>query len=222
MATQLVGNVNNTTAAEVEANTKAMRAVLRPDDVGSLGMYRVALVSGTMAAALAAASPIVQFRNGNVSNLILPRLIEFSAGNTATAFTAGICSFTLFRATSWSASGTGGTLSLPGAQNKLRTSFGSSLMTAGNNSDIRVSSTATLTAGTKTNDTVPLGSVQSSIPAVAGTPLTPGKVKLLEQRGWEYPLTFAQNEGFEIQATVPATGTWTFECTIYWEELAAY
>jgi hypothetical protein len=222
MATQLVGNTNNTTAAEVELNTKAMRAVLRPDDVGSLGMYRVALVSGTMAAGLAAASPIVQFRNGNASNLILPRLVEFSAGNTATAFVAGICLFNLFRATAWSASGTGGTLSLPGTQNKLRTSFGSSLMTAGNNSDIRVASTATLTAGTKTNDTIQLGSIASSIPAVGGTPLTPGKVKLLEQRGWEYPLTFATNEGFEIQATVPITGTWTFECTIYWEELAAY
>jgi hypothetical protein len=222
MATQLVGNTNNTTAAEVELNTKAMRAVLRPDDVGSLGMYRVALVSGTMAAGLAASAPIVSFRNGNASNLIMPRLVEFSAGNTATAFTAGICSFTLFRATSFSASDTGGTTSLPAAQNKLRTSFGSSLMTAGNNSDIRVSSTATLTAGTRTLDTIPLGSVQSSIPAVAGTPLTPGKVKLLEQRGWEYPLTFAQNEGFVVQATVPANGTWTFECTIYWEELASY
>ena len=167
MATQIVGNVNNTTAQEVEINTKAARVVLRPDDIGSLGAYRVALVSGTMAAALAANSPIVSFRNGNASNLIMPRLVEFSAGNTATAFTAGICSFNLFRATSFSASDTGGTASLPAAQNKLRTSFGSSLMTAGNNSDIRVSSTATLTAGTRTKDTIPIGSVQSSVPATA-------------------------------------------------------
>jgi hypothetical protein len=224
MATQIVGNVNNATAAEVEINSKAQRVVLRADDPGSLGWYRLAATNGTtaMAAGLAAAAEIFQWRNGNASNLIILRKIEFSAGNSATAFTAGAVTFNLFRATSFSANGTGGATFLPGTGNKLRTSFGSSLMTAGNNSDIRCATTAALTAGTKTNDAVALASFQGAIIATAGTPITPGKVVFLEQRGWEYPLTFAQNEGFSIQATVPATGTWFFEVTVLWEELASY
>jgi hypothetical protein len=33
-----------------------------------------------------------------------------------------------------------------------------------------------------------------------------------------YPLLFAQNEGFIIRATVPATGTWAFAVTVDWNE----
>jgi hypothetical protein len=32
----------------------------------------------------------------------------------------------------------------------------------------------------------------------------------------------AQNEGWVIQANVPATGTWTFAVQAIWEELASY
>lgn len=221
MATQIAGNSG--TIWEVEPTSRAGRVVLRADDPGSLGWYRIAATNGTtvMTAGLAAASDIFQWRNGNASNLIIIRKIEFSAGSVL-AFTAGAAYFNLFRATTFSANGTGGATFLPAAQNKLRTSFGSSLMTAGNNSDIRCATTVALGAGTKTNDTIPFGSIQSSIPATAGTPITPGKVNLLEQRGWEYPLTLVQNEGFSIQATVPATGTWFFEVDILWEEQASY
>lgn len=221
MATQIQG-FTTANLQEVEANSRAARVVLRADDPGSLGWYKGAWLSGTMAAGLAANAEIFQWRNGNASNLIMPRRIEISAGNLVTAFTAGIVTFQLFRATSFSANGTGGSQLFPGAGNKLRTSFGSSLMTSGNNCDIRVATTAALTAGTKTNDTQPLAVASSSVPAVGGTPLTPGKILLLDQRGWEYPLTLTTNEGFSIQATVPATGTWTFEVTVLWEELASY
>ena len=40
--------------------------------------------------------------------------------------------------------------------------------------------------------------------------------------GSESPLVLAQNEGFVIRATVPATGTWQFGCTVTWTELTAY
>jgi hypothetical protein len=35
----------------------------------------------------------------------------------------------------------------------------------------------------------------------------------------EYPVLYEQNEGFVIRATVPATGTWTFEVQVEWAEV---
>jgi len=220
---QLVGNANSSTAAEVEANTKALRAVIRPDDWGSLGIYSQAGVSGTMAAGLGANAPIFSFRNGNASNLIIVKRVLFSAGNTSTNFTtAGICTFNLFRCTSFSASDTGGTQILPGSGGKLRTSMGSSLLTVGNNSDIRISSTATLTAGTRTKDTQQLASIVTSIVTTAGSVIVQPATALFDARVGEHPLVLVQNEGFVIEATVPGVGTWTFTVKVDWEELSAY
>jgi hypothetical protein len=219
---QLVGNANSSTAAEVEANTKALRAVIRPDDWGSLGIYSQAGVSGTMAAGLAANSPIFSFRNGNASNFIIVKRVLFSAGNTATAFTAGVCTFNIFRCTSFSASDTGGSAILPGSGNKLRTSMGSSLLTAGNSSDIRIASTATLTAGTRTKDAQQLASIVTSIVGTGGTVVVQPGTPLFDARIGEHPLILVQNEGFVIEATVPVTGTWTFTVKVDWEELSTY
>ena len=38
----------------------------------------------------------------------------------------------------------------------------------------------------------------------------------------DHPFILAQNEGFNIAATVPATGTWRFSVQVEWEELASY
>jgi hypothetical protein len=38
----------------------------------------------------------------------------------------------------------------------------------------------------------------------------------------EWPLVLAQNEGFIIRATVPATGTWDFAVTMEWSEVSAF
>src|SRR5262245_58271222 len=215
MSTQLAGN----TAAnlvEVETASKAMRAVLRPDDYGSLGIYSLAAASSTMTAGLAANSPIFSFRWGDATRFALLKRLLSSAGSIA-AFTAGFCTFQAFKATSFSASDTGGTSLAPGATAKLRSStMGSSLIT-----DVRMSSTGTLTAGTRTLDSFPFGSLNSSVVATAGTPpIAPNF--LFQALPGEYPEVFAQNEGFIIQATVPATGTWVFSVQAVWEELTAY
>ncbi len=214
---QLVGNANSSTAVEVEVNTKAARFTPRPIDYGSLGIYSLAGASGIMAAGLGAAAPIYSFRWGNATNLALIKKIIFSAGDTATAFTAGTFLFNMFVARSFSASDTGGTSILPtGNSNKLRTSMGTTLLT-----DVRISSTATLTAGTRTLDGQPLSNLVSSDPATAGDDIIAPYPLFLANAG-DYPLVLAQNEGFVIQATVPATGTWTFGVTTVWEEVAAY
>src|SRR5215472_2047285 len=92
---QIVGNTNNSTAAEVEVNTKALRAVIRPDDYGSLGIYSVSQASGVMAAGLAAGANIYSVNWSNASNFMLVRKVIFSAGVSTTGFTAGVCTFNL-------------------------------------------------------------------------------------------------------------------------------
>jgi len=161
---QIVGNVNNTTAAEVEVNTKAVRTVIRPDDYGSLGIYAVGGASGTMAAALAAATDIFQFRWTSTTNFALIKLVSISIGDVVAMTTAQAGAVSLFKATSWTADGSGGTTLTPAAgQNKLRTSMGSTLVGA-----IRISSTAALTAGTKTLDTTALSEIAFGINTGAG------------------------------------------------------
>jgi hypothetical protein len=213
MPVQLAGTSAN---AEVETGSKALRITPKPIDYGALGIFSIAGVSGAMAAALGANSPIFSFRWTTTNIAVLKKLV-ISAGNTATAFAAGVITFNAFVARSFSASDTGGTAAtLTGNNQKLRTSMATTTV-----GDIRWSSTATLTAGTRTKDANPFASLSTSIPAVAGTPLIIPS-ELFAPRPGEYPLVLAQNEGFVVEATVPATGTWTFSLTAQWEELAAY
>lgn len=202
---------------EVEAATRAARVTIKPADYGALGIYSLAQVSGVMAAGLAAAAPIFSWRWGDATRFAVLKKLIISAGNTATAFAAGTVLFNAFIARSFSASDTAGTDITPtGNGNKLRTSMGTTLLTSA-----RISSTATLTAGTRTLDANPFGSLCSSIPAVAGTPLIP-PTPLFQAQAGDYPVVFAQNEGVVIQATVPATGTWSFSVQAQWEEFTAY
>lgn len=220
---QLVGNTNNTTPAEVELNTKAVRTVIRPDDYGSLGIYNIGMFNGATAmAAQTTAGDVFQWRNGNVSNFIVVKRVLFTMLSGGTGFAAGDTIVQLFRATSYSANGTGGTQNLPGAGNKLRTSMGSSLMTSGNNCDIRIGSTAALGAGTKTNDAQPLASLVNGTGTATFTQIVPVNTVLIDQRVGEHPLVLVQNEGFSIQVTTPATGTFFFSVNVDWEELASY
>jgi len=219
MPTTIVGLSGNT--MEVEPS-RAARAVLRPDDPGATGgWYKINPTSGLMAAGLAANAPIFSWRNGNpaTSGVCAIRRVRFSAGNGSTAFTAGQCVFQLFRMTGVTASDTAGTLVLPGAGGKLKTAFPNSFMQAANNCDIRISATAAITAGTRTLDPNPCGLFVTGVQATIGWPITSGKIDLLEQRGWEFPLILAQNEGMELFATVPATGTWQFDVEVLWAEL---
>jgi hypothetical protein len=85
---------------------------------------------------------------------------------------------------------------------------------------VRVASTAALGAGTKTLDGNDFATITGSVTAVAGVPLiNPSTSVWMRNTADEYPLFFAQNEGFVIRATVPATGTWTFSVSIEWSEI---
>ncbi len=224
----------STALADVFSISKALKTSIIPTDV--LGSYQIESVSGTMGAGLAGGSTIYSCRWGNTPNLMLVRRVAFDARTLATAFSAGVFLFDLVVARSFTASDSGGTSILPtGNSQKRRTSMDATLLT-----DLRISSTATLTAGTRTLDASAMINVRGHVPATqvnypmvnAAGVVIPGASTVagmavpfdLFAPNWagEWPLVLAQNEGFIIRATVPATGTWDFSVTLEWSEVASF
>jgi hypothetical protein len=218
MAIQIQGNSG--TVAEVDGtNFRAMRGTLRPIDYGALGSYRMSLLSGTMAAGLAANSEVVQFRWSDATRLCVVTSIIFDGlSGSATAFAAGFGKVDLMAARSWTADGSGGSAAtISGNNQKQRTSMGTTLLGAA-----RIASTAALTAGTKTLDTQALGQYSAAFGTGTSVQWIPQFDLFHIDPGGEHPLVLAQNEGFVLRATVPATGTWQFGVTVCWTEVAAY
>ena len=215
MPIQMQGNSG--TAVEVDGTTfRAMRITPRPVDVGALGAYQLAMVTGTMAAGLAANAEIFQFRYAGTATCVVHKVILDGVGSIA-AFTAGVATFRGITARSYTANGSGGTAgTLTGNNAKQRTSHATTAL-----GDFRIASTAALTAGTRTLDAQGFGQVVGAFSATAGTMIDEGVI-LDTYGGNQHPLVLAQNEGFVIQATVPATGTWTTGITVAWSEVTSY
>jgi hypothetical protein len=207
---------NSGTAAEVEANSRAIRVVGRGIDPGSLGCYRLSVRTGLMAAGLAANAEVFQFRWTDATRLAIVERISFDGLGSVTAFAAGVASLYATAARAWTVDGSGGTAVTMSTNNqKQRTSMGTSLVGA-----IRIASTAALTAGTKTLDAQDFGQAVGGLTATAGAGLSPQSMQ--DVLGLGFPLVLASNEGFVIRATVPATGTWTAGFTIHWTEVTSY
>ena len=218
MAIQIQGNGG--TVAEVDGtNYRAMRSTLRPIDYGALGSYRMSGLSGTMAAGLAANSEVFQFRWTDATRLcVITSVLWDGLSGSATAFAAGFAKVDMLVARSWSADGSGGTTLTPTGNNqKMRSSMGTTLV-----GSARVSSTAALTAGTKTLDSLAMGQYSAAIGTATSTQWMPQFDLFHVDPGGETPLILAANEGFVVRATVPATGTWQFGVTVTWTEVTAY
>lgn len=206
--------------ADVGGTTyRGLKVQQMPLDYGSLGSYRFSHLSGTMAAGLAAAANIFSFRWADATRLcVLQKVVWDGLSGSATAFTAGFGSIRMFFARSFTASDSAGTaLTLTGNNGKNRTSMGTTLVT-----DIRGSATAALTAGTRTLDTQAVAQRSITIGTAVSVEYTGSFALYGEDIGPTPPLVFAQNEGFVIQATVPATGTWQFGVTSLHTEVTAY
>jgi hypothetical protein len=218
MAIQVQG-FDGTVAAVDGTNYRALRSTLRPIDHGSLGSYRLSMLSGTMAAGLAGNSEVFQFRWSDATRLcVVTSIVWDGLSGSATAFTAGFGKVDVMVARSWTADGSGGTpATITGNNQKQRTSMGTTLLGAA-----RVASTAALTAGTKTLDSQAIGQYSAAFGTATSTQWMPALDLFHVDPGGECPLVFAQNEGFVVRATVPATGTWQFGVTVCWTEVASY
>jgi hypothetical protein len=218
MGDTMIRGKQSSSIADVDPTSGGLRITPRPIDV--LGSYSFQAMTGTMAAGLAANSPIFSFRWGNTaSKLCLLRRIRVALNSLGTGFTAGVGRLEAFFARGFTGSDTGGgAITLTSNQAKRRTSFATSVVT-----DARISTTATLSAGTRTLDTLPFVSVQFAVPVTTNFVILPTVDLWLPFMGdGDWPLIFAQDEGLVIQATVPATGTWNGLVGIYWDELSAF
>lgn len=206
--------------ADVGGTTyRSMKVQQMPLEYGSLGSYRKALLTGTMAAGLAANAAIYSWRWGDATRLgIVQKILLDGLSGSATAFTAGFGKVDVLPARSFSASNTGGTAgTLTGNNGKMRTGMGTTLLT-----DVRIASTAALAGGTLTSDTDPIGQLSLTFGVVVSVQYANNVPLFGEDIGPTQPLVCLQNEGFQVRATVPATGTWQSGITTIWGEVTAY
>jgi len=186
-------------------------------DVGALGSYSVDSVTGTMAAGLGAAAPVYAFRWTDSTRVALIRKVALAMSSLGTGFTAGVGLFEMMAARSFTAADTGGgTLTLTTNNAKRRTSFGTTLV-----QEIRQSTTATLTAGTRVLDANPHAAIMFAVSTATNAVMLQTTGIWTPDWSGEWPLVLAQNEGFILRATVPATGTWQMRVGVEWSEILA-
>ena len=175
------------------------------------------ITSGVMNAGLASNAPIWSLRYGGTGFAVV-RSVVVSVADTATAFAIGTANFQLFVARSFSANDSGGTAAtLTGNNGKLRTSYATN-----NLADLRISSTAALTPGTRTLDATALASRAIGVMATSGMSIVTPTPLFWRDTPDQQPIQLAQNEGLVVEATVPATGTWTCTVEVLWDEIASY
>lgn len=198
-----------------------------PLSVGTGGAYRLSMVSGTLAAAIAANAELFQFRFvTGAARVCLVHGISVSAGANVAATAAAILSLRATVARAWTAVGTGGTrATLTGNLQKLRTSHATSEV-----NDIGMATTAALGAGTKTLDTQDVGGVAygvgtGAITTAVNLNLVP-KTNLLGDFAGSlaFPLVLANQEGFVIRTGIvqPATMTWNLTVDVAWSEVQSF
>jgi hypothetical protein len=210
---------------EAKINTdNGLYVEVRPPALGALGSYCLATSTGNVAATLAANSTLFSMRWTDATRLCLVRSLRVAGLVTGTITTAVQMDLEAYFATSFSVSDSVGTgMTLTGRNTKARTSMGTSLM-----GDMRISTTVTLTAGTRTLDTQPLGRVQGFTGTVTGTNIFGsgnGPMYIIDRQDvGQYPIVLATNEGIVLRNPIagPATGTFAIVVVVEWSEVAAY
>lgn len=220
MAISIVG-FSTSAVAEVAGTTfRALNVVPMPQEYGALGSYRRTTTTGTIAAGAAANSDIVQFRWTDVYSLaVVNKIVIENLGTLAVVFTAGFGNVRAIVHRNWSTAPSGGALiALTGNDGKLSTS-----MTPTRLVDGRVATTAALTAGTRVSDSDPIGQLGFSVGTIASINLVNKTVLFGEDcEVGQMPLVCQAFDGFSLQATLPATGTWRAQATFAWTEVVSY
>lgn len=203
------------TSAGVDHLHKGLRVSLKPNE--SLGWNSVGAQSGLLTAVVANGA-VFSFRNLSANPIIIRRVgVGYLC---STAFTAAQkVDFSLMVVRAFTASDSGGTaIALTGNNTKHRTSLGTPTSV-----DMRIATTAALTAGTKTLDTNTVGIVGAWVPA-AGTIINTAQDNLLSHSAGDHPIVLAQNEGINIQnlTLMGATGVGTLYVNIEFAEVLNY
>jgi hypothetical protein len=222
MALKLIGDVSG---YEADSNAdKALYVESRPHALCGLGAYAAPANTGAITATLSATQDLLSFWWNHPSHLCLVRSV-FVTGMVTSAITTGVqFDLALYMARGFTAPDTGGTsFSIFGPDNnKLRRDFPTSAV-----GDYRVANTAGLGVGTYSLDSQPLGRACAWTGTALGTRFykQSGQYPLLDRSGYgQYPVVLAQNEGIVVQNPTagPATGTFTIQFVIEWQEATGY
>lgn len=193
---------------------------------GGGNYYRVAAFTGTIGAALAAASELLQFRflSGTKTFALVEKIIFDGMGIVAVATATGPLGFAVFPARAWTVAGSGGTRIAVSADNlQMETAIGNSQV-----NDIGIATTGALTVGTKTKDANAQGQAIGGIGTAAVTGYGATSIvatqRLFDMADSGMPMVFGNQEGFVIQTTHagPAALTYTAGFTVQWREVTAF
>ena len=205
-----------------------MHLVAKPTPV-SVGSYSISLVSGTIAAALAASAQLWYLRNTDATRLfIIHRVrVQFQALTPFTAGTLTDFGFDLSKATSISAGGGGTDVFSASSPPRLRTSHAASIVASGS---MRMATTGALTALTTIDPFAldgSLGDAQRVNPAAATEEVIVSDPSIDYRAAvgaGEHPLVLGQNEALVLRnRTVwPAAGTGIVRVLCHWSETTAY
>lgn len=212
MAIQLIGGTSGI-VQDVDTTFKAARITIRPQEV--INWQSQGGVSGLLTG-VAAAGPVWSMRNTGANLLIIRRI---SVGFiTTTAFTtAQGLYYNLIKATGFTVSDSGGTALYTAGQNKHRGAF-TNITSA---PDIRISTTAALTAGTRALETQPMASMCGTSSAVGTSmPMT----NIFSHDAGDYPMVLAQNEGLIMTNGIAmgAAGVINLMVNVEYAEVSSY
>jgi hypothetical protein len=211
--------VSGTTLMTVDPTYTAGRITQRP--VEQLGTYSVSLFSGAYTVA-AANTPMYSMRfvagSAGQAQIAMIQRIVLTIVPTVAFTTAQQVSYGAYVARSFSAVDSGGAAAtLTGNNNKLRTSMTTTQLAA--TGDMRISTTGTLTAGTRTLDSQAFAVASAWVPStLVAQPIQ--QVILYENFAGDQPLVLATQEGLIINNLIlmGAAGVLSIGVTVEWTE----
>src|SRR6185436_250346 len=222
------------TEAVIDGQRGSQRTSISPLDYTDMGgnvygFYSAVLRTGSLAATMAANSPLVSFRWTSTTTVALILAIRWAHQHvtaTATAVT-GFPDAEAIIARSFSVADTGGTATVP---SKMRSTMANSAV-----GDFRVATTAQLSAGTRTLDSVGFAfasapvKVSPDIGATAATGIAAGVGTAMQDvYKWDrlggHPPVLQANEGLILRQSSagPAAGTYQFIFALERAELAGF
>lgn len=213
-----IQNAGGTVVADVDTKFKALAVSIRPAEV--TGWFSLAGKSGA-ATGIAANGLIFVLRQAAAATLLLVRRVGLGFIAT-TGFTAAqVLDFQMLISRAYTVGPSGGTaLAITGNTNKHRTSFASPTAI-----DCRISTTAALTAGTRTQDANFVSMIGAYATAAGvGAIIPPSPTNLFGHDPEDYPIVLQQNEGIEVQVTTTmgAGGVGNIYASVEFAEVTAY
>lgn len=224
MDVTIIGNgLQSNIEAQVDATRQALRVSLNPLEYNFSGIqgghFNLGTTTGAISA-IAAVGQIFAVRWNDQSKLMV--LLRLAVSSTCTAFSSGTgADLEAVRASSYTANASGGTAITPSTTSQMARQTTMAPSSFNSLGEIRVSTTAALTAGTQTLDTAGFGATQLGGIAGYASPL----IELFNCFvNGQHPIILANNMGFVVRAvtTVPASNTFRYSVQMSWIEVSSF